>query len=66
MENSHEREPYETLGGIYDSGCCFEYLEGLLDDLEISFDSFYFVGSVKGYNSELVILFSVKFISSNI
>lgn len=42
------------MGGIYDDGYGLEYLEELLEELEISFNSFNFVGSVKGYNySEL-------------
>jgi len=53
-DSNHEREPYETLGGVYDDGYGLEYLEELLDELEINFKSFSFIGSVKGYNySEL-------------
>ena len=52
--SDHERESYETLGGIYDDEYGLEYLEKVLDKLEINFDSLNFVGSVTAYNySEL-------------
>ena len=52
--SDHEREPYETLGGIYDDEYGLEYLEEVLDELKINFDSLNFIGSVTAYNySEL-------------
>ena len=52
--SDHEREPYETLGGIYDDEYGLEYLKEVLDELKINFDSLNFVGSVTAYNySEL-------------
>lgn len=52
--SNHEREPYETLGGVYDDEYGLEYLQEVLDELKINFESLNFVGSVTGYNySEL-------------
>ena len=52
--SDHEREIYESLGGVYDDEYGLEYLQQLLDELEINIDSLNFVGSVTGYNySEL-------------
>jgi hypothetical protein len=52
--SNHEREIYETIGGTYDDEYGLEYLEEVLNELEISFDELNFIGSVTGYNySEL-------------
>lgn len=52
--SGHEREMYESLGGVYDDEYGLEYLEELLNKLEISLGSLNFIGSVTGYNySEL-------------
>ena len=42
------------MGGIYDDEYGLEYLEPVLNELEISIDELNFIGSVTGYNySEL-------------
>ena len=53
-DSDHEREAYEVMGGIYDDEYGLEYLEPVLNELEISIDELNFIGSVTGYNySEL-------------
>ncbi len=49
-DSDPEREPYETLGGVYDDEYGLEYLEEVLNELEIRFDSLNFISSVTGYN----------------
>ena len=52
--SNHERKIYETLGGSYDDEYGLEYLEEVLNELKINFDSLTFVGNITGYNySEL-------------
>lgn len=49
-DSNHEREPYETLGGVYDDEYGLEYLEQVVNELDMNFDEMNFVGSVKGYH----------------
>ena len=52
--SDHEREAYKVMGGIYNDEYGLEYLEPVLNELEISIDELNFIGSVTGYNySEL-------------
>lgn len=52
--SDHEREMYESLGGVYDDEYGIEYLEPVLDQLGVNIENLNFIGNVTGYNySEL-------------
>ena len=50
----YERDSYQNLGGVYDDEFKLEYLEEVLNELAIDFETLNFIGSLEGYNySEL-------------